>query len=62
MLDNPIFTKLSSDEATNVEQWIQLKCEDGKTAYIQDETLLATPGVKAGEITGFGSVGPAPKN
>lgn len=62
LADNPIFTKLSLNTETEIEQWIQLKCENGKTAYIRDEALLATPGAKSGEITGFGSVGPAPKN
>jgi hypothetical protein len=41
-----------------VEQWLYVRCADGTKAFIEDTVLLAQPGVKEGQITGYGSVSP----
>ena len=40
------------------EQWIHLKCADGKKAFIRDEALRKVPGVTDGQIISYGKVGP----
>jgi hypothetical protein len=61
LIDNPIFTSISSDKEIATEQYVQLKCADGSTAFALDEEMLAAEGVKQGTITGYGSIGPAPR-
>lgn len=40
------------------EQWLYLQCADGKKVFVQDKDLLSQPGIKEGQITGYGEVGP----
>ncbi len=61
LIDNPIFTNISPNQEVEDEQYVQLKCADGSIAYANDKEMLTADGVKQGEITGFGSVGPAPR-
>lgn len=44
------------------EQWVQLQCLNGGTAFVSASDLLKTIGVKEGSIYGYGEVGPAIKN
>lgn len=63
ILDQENFTQINDKEKTaGAEQYIQVKCADGQMAYVRDQDMLKAPGAKEGEITGYGSVGPAPKN
>ena len=63
-LDNESnFRKISEHNTfEDAEQWINVTCASGEKVYVQDQTLLQADGVKEGEITGYGSVGPAPAN
>lgn len=49
------FKTVTNDKYPN-EQWINVKCAEGYNAFILDEDLLSTPGVKEGEIADYGSV------
>lgn len=39
------------------EQWLYLQCMDGKKIFVEDKDLLSQPGIKEGQITGYGEVG-----
>lgn len=54
--------RLISEGSEEQEQWIEVSCKAGGQVYIQDSELLKVTGVKEGEITGYGSVGPAKGN
>lgn len=41
------------------EQWMYLSCSEGYTAFVQDQSLLAQPKIKEGQILGYGEVGSA---
>lgn len=43
----------------NYEQWVHLKCENGGSVFVQDKDFLSQPGVREGQITGYGSIAPA---
>lgn len=62
LIDNPLFTSLGTDKEIPDEQYVKLKCEDGTIAYANDEDMLAAQGAKQGQITGYGSIGPAPRD
>lgn len=40
-----------------MEQWLQLKCQEGYTGFVQDKDLLKFNGVKEGTIINYGMVG-----
>ena len=61
------FTKISNENPgqsfrDSTEQWIYVACQNGGEAYVKDTTMLTAQGVQEGKVTGYGSVGPAPKN
>ncbi len=46
------------DETVTIgEQWLLVSCAEGYLGYIRDEAFLATPTVKPGVITSYGTVG-----
>ena len=38
------------------EQWIHVKCAENYQAFVRDTDLLKQPGIKPGEIKGYGEV------
>lgn len=40
-----------------MEQWLQLKCQEGYAGFVQDKDLLKFNGVKEGTIINYGMVG-----
>lgn len=42
------------------EQWVELMCTEGGTAYMRDTDLLSVQGVQEGQIIDWGGVAPAP--
>jgi hypothetical protein len=53
--------KLMSKPASEdkYEQWIELKCKDGKKVFTGVKALMRTKGVQEGSMLGYGEVGPA---
>ncbi|MDD4357228.1 MAG: hypothetical protein PHN98_08245 [Smithellaceae bacterium] len=47
-----------ADNGSRPEQWLHVKCEEGREAFIQDAALLNTKEVKKGVIIKYGEVGP----
>ena len=59
-LDNRrLFKRVSRyTERDTIEQWLQLSCQEGYTAYISDQLLLQSPNVQPGVINNFYDIGP----
>lgn len=59
--DKNSFKRLTPPTAKDdlIEQWLYISCAEGHKAFIRDNDLLASPGVKEGTIKDYGSVGPA---